>query len=282
MKNNFEQSRQNNISADYVRHSQAGYKSYAESLKNNPTAPFDKNEQVIPDITEGGMELAKNAANEYFKDLDPNKTDLFFVSSNEARAVETANIYRETAKENGFNVIVPENSRSKISDENADGEIRILETLSLNHPNILANMAFSPKKYRVGINFDNVSDEEKKRFEQATAIIDAEDQGSYAKNFEKYSEQVQSIFPDIKSAHDLYTREFENMKRLLRFANKKTQASNLNKDVKILAFGHENMLIEAIREKFQEDGINNCEVLRMKLADDGSTEGEFRGKKGTL
>jgi hypothetical protein len=270
------------VSADYVRHSQAGYKSYVETLKNNPTDPFNKNEQITPDITEVGIELAKNSAKEYFKTLDPSKSILFFVSSNEARAVETANIYRETAKTEGFEIIVPENSRSTISDEISEGEIRILNNLSLNHPNILANMAFSPAKYRVGINFDNVSDEEKKLFEQAAAIIDSNDQGSYAKNFEKYSEEVKSIYPDIKSAHDLYTREFKNMKRLLHFANKKAQASKLDKEVKILAFGHENMLIESIREDFQEDGINNCEVLHIKLAEDGSLEGEFRGKKSKI
>lgn len=289
MENNFEQPQRpeeakpdKSLSADYFRHSKAGYKTYIEMLKKSPSSPFDKEKQIIPDLTESGVEIAKESAQKYFETLNPQNTALFFVSSNEARAVETASIYREVAKITGFEIIVPKHSRSSISDEIANGEIRILNTLSLNHQNILANMAFSPARYRTGINFDNVSPDEKDRFEKATAIIDADDQGSYAKNYEKYSEQIKSIYPEIKSSHDLYETEFNNMKRLLHFANEKMQANNLKKSVKILAFGHENMLAEALKIKFQEDSIDNCEIFNINFNEDDSIKGTFRGKDNTL
>jgi hypothetical protein len=283
MKNIFEQKDSDKgVSADFIRHSQSGYKTYAEQLKNNPTDSFDKYQQITPDLTESGIELAKKTAQEYFKALDPNNSALFFVSSNESRAIETANIYREIAKEMGFEIITPQNTRSKISDKIADGQVRILDTLSLNLPNLLANSVFSPAKYRTEINFEYVSEEEKERFEKAKAIIDADDQGSYAKNYDKYSEQIKKIFPEIKSAHDLRVHEFENMKKLLKFAAIKTHKSGIEKNIKIIAVGHENILSEALREMFEEDGINNCEVLNMELDRDGLITGEFRGKKNIV
>lgn len=283
MKNIFEQKDSDTgVSADFIRHSQSGYKTYAEQLKNNPTDLFDKDQQITPDLTESGIELAKKTAQEYFRALDPGNSALFFVSSNESRAIETANIYREVAKEMGFEIITPQNTRSKMSDEIADGQVRVLDTLSLNLPNLLANSVFNPAKYRTDINFEYVSEEEKERFEKAKAIIDADDQGSYAKNYDKYSEQIKQIFPEIKSAHDLRIHQFENMKKLLKFAAVKTQKSGIEKNIKIIAVGHENILSEALREMFEEDGINNCEVLNMDLERDGSIAAQFRGKKSII
>jgi len=290
MKNNIEHHsqpeeevpRDESFSADYIRHSQSEYKTYEKILKERPDTPFDKDKQITPDLTESGIELATRSAESYFKELDPQNTALFFVSSNESRAIETADIYRKVAKSVGFDVIMPEHSRSSISDKIADGEIRIMNTLSLNHPNILANMAFAPARYRTGINFDDVPNEEKTRFEQATAIVDADDQGSYAKNYAKYSEQIKSIYPEIKSAHELYEIEFNNMKRLLRFSSGKVKESNTAKDVKILAFGHENMLMEALKEKFQEEEMGNCEILNIDPDKNNSFKGTFRGKESIL
>lgn len=270
------------LSVDYIRHSEAEYKTYTKALMESPAIPFDKNKQVVPDLAESGVELAQESAQKYFEKLDPQKTTLFFVSSNEARAIETANIYKTVAKIKGFNVLTPEHSRSQVSDEIAGGEIRILNTLSLNYPNILAHIAFNPAAYRTGINFDNVPTDEKERFEMATAIIDNDDQGSYSKNYEKHSDRIKSIYPEIKSSHDLYETEFSNMKHLLRFANKKTPANSSGQDIKILAFGHEDMLAEALKIKFNEDGIDNCEVLNINFGEGGAIKGTFRGKHSVL
>jgi hypothetical protein len=124
---------------------------------NNFEKPKDNNE--TPDLPESGVELAKEKAKEFFENLDPEKDILFFASSNEARALETANIYREIAKEKGFEIVRPENSRSGLSEELSDGDIRVVKILSIypyGETNAVIDSVFNPPSRRGDINWSAV------------------------------------------------------------------------------------------------------------------------------
>lgn len=74
--------------ATFTRHSASYYQSEKKHLESDdPTAPFNPEDQVVPDLPEKGVALAQEKANEYFDQRDPNEDALFFVSSNESRAL---------------------------------------------------------------------------------------------------------------------------------------------------------------------------------------------------
>ena len=260
----------------------AGYKSYAETAASeNPEAPFDPDRQVTPDLTGKGVELAREKAEEFFARLNPETDTLFFVSSNEARAVETADVYRQVAHEKGFEVIRPDNSRSELSDRLAEGEIRILDNLSINSKNTVANAVFSPEAQRPKINWEVLSDESRQKWEEATAIVDTEDKGSWGANFHAYSDAVKKIYPEVDTTQELYEKNFQNLVRLLKWGIAKAEEGGMERAVKILAFGHENYLMTAFEEYFQEHGIRNCETMRVGI-EDGKVKAEYRGKEADL
>ncbi len=265
---------------DLVRHSVSSYATYRDiTASDNPEKQFDKDKQVTPDLTPEGVELARKKANEFFSGLDSKDTKLFFVSSNEARALETANIFREVAKETGFTILAPEHARSGISEDIADGEIRAVNTLSLNLKNTLAMNLFNPSKNRRLVNFDALDPEKRDLYKKLEEDIDTDDKGSFAANYLAYGEKVKQFFPEIETADDLYNKQFKNLVRLARFAHGKVSAGG--EKIKILAFGHENYLLTALNGYFQEKGIGNCEVLQLEV-NDASVEASFRGKQASL
>lgn len=122
----------------FIRHSKAGYKTQeAIERSGNPRAAFNPEDQVTPDLTPEGREFAREKAEEFFDGLDPAQDKLFFVSSNEARALETGNAYREVAEARGFEIITPEKSGTRVAEEIGGGQIRTLNNLSLNSQDIL-------------------------------------------------------------------------------------------------------------------------------------------------
>lgn len=264
-------SKESEVSADYIRHSKSSYGTYAKiSQSENPQASFDKNDQVTPDLTEAGVELARQEAEKYFSELSPEEVKLFFVSSNEARTLETANIYRLVAKEMGFEVIKSEHSRSQISEEIADGEIRAIETLSINSENIMIDGIFSPAFLRGNLDLSLVPKDVREKYLQAIAIIDADDRGSWGANYAAHDEAIKKIFPEVKSAVDIYESKFKNLLRLYEFAEKKAaEAGEELGPIKILAFGHENMMIHVLRELFKNTQLKNCEVVGFESAENG-------------
>lgn len=271
------------FSADYVRHSRASYGTYAKiSQSENPQRAFDKNDQVTPDLTETGVELARQEAKKYFADFDPKEVKLFFVSSNEARTVETANIYRVVAKEMGFEVIKPEHSRSQISEETADGEIRVIETLSINSENIMIDGIFSPAFLRGNPDLSLIPEEVKEKYLQAIAIIDSDDRGSWGANYAAHDEEIKKIFPEVKSAIDIYQSKFKKLLRLYGFAEKKAaESGNEIGSIKVLAFGHENMMIQVLKELFNSTQLKNCEVVSFKSTEDG-IKMTYRGEEAEV
>lgn len=269
-------------SVNFIRHSKSGYKTYGSILgSDNPHAPFNPEEQTTPDLTGAGIELARVEAENFFATINPETTSLFFASSNEARAIETANIYREIAKEKGFEILVPENPRSSLAEELGEGEIRVVHGLSINPTNLVIDNIFQTPSKRNAVNWEMVDPEVKRKFEEASKIIEADDQGNFGPNFAKHSEVIKEIFPEIETSEELYEKQFRNIIRLIKFGIKKAEESGMDKQLKIVAFGHENYLVYALEKFFEEEGINNCEVLEVGI-ENGNVVGEYRGKKENI
>lgn len=271
----------------FTRHSKAKYETMAKSMKSeNPEASHNPNEQLENDLTEQGIELAKQKAEEFFSHLNPEQDVLFFASSKEMRAFETAKIYRDVAQEKGFEVIVPYEQENKelktgMVGEMASEDIRAIDSLSLHIPNVLTASVFNPDAYLGEINWEAVSDETKEKWEEARKIIDADDQGSWGANFFKHSEEIQKIFPEIKSSRDEYETTFQKMLKLAKFAQEKIKTSGSEKNIKVLAFGHENYMGHALNKYFGEHEIANCETLAIEIDDDGMT-GKYRDREVNL
>lgn len=273
-------------SVDFIRHSVSSYKTYGEIVSSdNPTGQFNPDEQVTPDLPEKGIELAEQEAEKFFSKFDPQKDTVFFVSSNEARALETANIFRQVAHKKGFEIIKPEHSRSKLSDKIADGEIRVLQNLSIypdDESNAVLDGVFNSPAKRGKVNWEAVNNTElKARYDKASAIVEADDQGSFGANFSVHSEAIKQILPEITTAEELYRTQFQNLIKLLKFGMEKARATGLDKNIKIMAFGHENYLMVALEKMFQEDGIKNCEVIHFSEVED-KIKAEFRDKEAII
>ena len=146
---------------------------YSSCLRENPRAPFDHNKQEKTDLTEKGKNLAAEKAKEFFDNLNPESDRLFFVTSNEARAIGTANIYRQEAKQKGFEIIKPENPRSKLAEKEGEGELRAIDALSLNSKDSLLFMIYSPSE--PSTDWKNVDGNFKRKWEEARKIIEADD-----------------------------------------------------------------------------------------------------------
>lgn len=269
----------------YIRHSRSGYETYAKNLKSNdPRQPVDYDRQVIPDLPESGRELAREEARNFFAGLDPQSDAAFFVSSNEARALETAKIYAEVAKEMGFEVIPPENPGSKAAKWIGHGDIRMLPTISLEIKDTFVNSVFNPESHLKNVNLGAVDEGTRKKWEQAREIINADDKGSWGANFFAHSEKIKAIFPEyIQSSKDLFDDSFQRIRRLVRFGMKKAVESGYPKNIKVLAFGHEDKVGYALDTYFDNHELGNCESVRFSLDDEkGNMELSYRGKKAEI
>ncbi|EKE15805.1 MAG: hypothetical protein ACD_11C00103G0007 [uncultured bacterium] len=259
----------------FTRHSKAKYETYGETLKSeNPQASHNPDNQLENDLSESGIELARKKAEKLFDSMDSQKDALFFVSSKEARAFETAMIYQEVAKERGFEIIETRDEDSRdmkngMTRKMADENIRAINSLSLKISNQLVGNIFNPEAYLGEINWQALDEETKKKWKMAREIINADDQGSWGGNFYKHSGSIQKIFPELKSSRDEYETTFRKLLRLVQFAQSKVESSDGKKNIKILAFGHENYLGHALNEYFGDHEIKNCETLTIEADIDG-------------
>lgn len=265
--------------AHFIRHSKAQYRPYAEALAGDkPEGPFDPKAQHGRDLTPVGRELAQRESAKFFAGLNVADDELFFVSSNEARAIETAGIYRGKAKELGFAVIKPERSKSKLADELTGGEVRVMEALSLSPENMLWFTLFEGE--RPVVNWEAVDPGIKTKWESARAIIEANNQGRWGTNFLMYSEQFKADTPEFKSAEQQYHGRFRRLLKLLNWADKRLRTeTEKKKNVKILAFGHEDYVVHFLQKEFTAEGINNCEAIKFDVTDSGNIGAEFRGQR---
>lgn len=290
---NFEQKNLNNSPENnseneikFIRHSKAGYKSFGEVIgSDNPDRPIDTKEQITPDLTEAGIELARQEAGKVFSEMNPDTDAIFFASSDQARALETAKIYKDIAKEKGFTVITPEKHLNPLAEKMDEGDIRVIKSLSLNPESQLWAALFSPPALLPQINWGSIDPETKSKWEEARKVVLEDDRGNWGSNFAHYSDTLREhgLLPEkISTAEELFKTQFPQLLRLARFGAKKSEGGFEGKNVKIIAFGHENYLAKAFEEYFGEEGIQNCEVVNVQVDSDGSVEIERRGESVSL
>lgn len=268
--------KQRNKPDDYfaIRHSVARYQKNKEIVESDePERGFDPKEQdFLTDLTPEGVKFAEQEAEKFFEGLDPKKDALFFASSNLVRAMQTANIYRKIAKEKGFEIIRPEKPGTKLGEKIGEGDIRVIDTLSLGLKNMLVESIFFPDKdYLEEVVKDKkfVSEETRKKWKKAREIIENDNKGSWGANHHYHSKKIKEIFPYLKTSEDLYEQKFKNLLRLIEFADKKIKEANLDKNIKVLGFGHENYFLHFLDKYFKEPAIGNCEVIGFRIEEDG-------------
>lgn len=260
-----------------LRHSKSDYKKYDETLRgSNPRGPFEHSKQESTDLSEAGIKLAQEKAKDFFDKLDPQDARLFFVTSNEARAIGTANIYRLEAKARGFEIIKPQHSRSTLAEKEGEGELRAIETLSLNTEDTLRFLVFSTSEPTVA--WENVDDDFKQKWQEARRLIDANNRGSWGANFATYSSAIQKIFPGIETADKFYNTKLKGLLRLMKWADKKMEGIE-GKPIKVLGFGHEDYLVKFLADEFSQDGIQNCETIHFEVDDGSGIQATARGTK---
>ncbi len=207
-------------------------------------------------------------------------------SSSEARAIGTADIYRQVAKERGFKRIKPDHAGNDYAETVGEGEIKVLDTLSLNPKNNLLMTVYNPDPAKLfNVNWENVQEETKAKWAEARKIIEANDKGSWVANFAAHSQKIKEIFgsidPKHKSAEELLQRNFKNIIRLVRFADNKIKKEGGGRNIKVLGFGHENYLVLALEQYFEEHNINYCEAINFEVSPE-KVIAEFRDKENVV
>ncbi len=274
----------------FTRHSIADYKSYAEALKSeDPTRSHEWTKQIVPDVPSGGkrdgVKLAREQAALLMDEFNPQTDALFVVSSNEARALETAYYYVEVARSRGFEIIehprrwlreagiqvpipAPEHVQ-KVQQHVGitDNLVRPLTTLSLNIPNNLTGSVFNSKKVMDinPVNTAALSPIMYDKWKQARAIIEADDKGSWGTNFFYHSATISKIFPDIADTQKVFETQFQRIAKLVEWGMKKIRAANYTKNIKVLGFGHENYWGTALQIYLQNHNIANCESVSISV-----------------
>ncbi|MFA6463995.1 MAG: hypothetical protein WCV55_03245 [Candidatus Paceibacterota bacterium] len=259
------------ILVNFIRHSLALYDTYKKMLSSSdPLMAFDVKFQTSGDLTKEGEQLATVKAKEFLSSLNPSTDDLFFASSNETRVFETAQIYKKVATEIGFNIIKPDNTRNTFND---DEEIRILNTLSINHErgNKLVSSAFNSKNKRSEINWDAIPDKSiKDRYDKLCNLVDSNDQGNWGANWAKFSEEAKNLFPEfnIQTMETVHSKKFKDLGRLISFAAKKAlknYSGSGERRIVVLGFGHEDILMKTLTEEFNRNGLKNCEAIELPV-----------------
>lgn len=267
-----------------IRHSLSTYQNMRNVIESEqPEGRINYDNQVF-DVPQKGVELAESKAEELFQSLSPETDRLYFVSSNEARAIDTANIYRRIAKEKGFKISKSYTGDSKYAETIGEQEIRVLDWLSLYPPNVLLHSIYNSNPEKVfTIDWNKIGLETKSAWDESRKIIEADDRGSWGGNFAAHSTAVKKILrrvsPKEKSAEDMHK---ENFSSLLRFARIIAVTIQKNcKNLVVVAFGHENYLLIALEKYFSEHSIGNCESICFEIAN-GSVKLRFRGKEAIL
>lgn len=244
----------------FIRHSKATYASYAEKINSdNPEESLDLKNQ-LPDLPESGIELAEKSASEFLSKLDPEKDTIYVVSSNQMRALETAQIYAQKAQEMGFEVV-----ENNIDGTNTSTKlVRTLGSLSLDQDNLVVNYVFQPEKITTTINWAKVKPETIEKYNKAREIVMVDDKGTWGANFHAHANKIKEIIPEIETPEELYNTQYKNLQRLADFARNKASGT---KKVNILAFGHENYMSVALEEETGNHSIGNTEAV--EILEDG-------------
>lgn len=279
--------------AFHIRHSASRYDTYVKQ-KVRGDKGFDALDQTFPDLSDKGIELAKKEAEKFFDGLNPEKDILFFASSNEARTFGTANIYREEAKKRGFEIITPDKTNAprftdsdgenKSFDERTEGQIRMSSMLSLNPRDYREHAVFVaglPEEIQK-INADKYENEEERvNWLRARAIINEDRKGVASQGFgavyNAYADEVKEYLPKVKNAEQM-ERRFQNILRLAEWGINKAKEAGLEKNLKILGFGHENYPMSTLKKYFEDGNMANCEALKIEVPEDGKYKITMRGE----
>ncbi|MDP1814534.1 MAG: histidine phosphatase family protein [Leadbetterella sp.] len=279
--------RPTDFSVHMIRHSASSYKNYADIEKsNNPTGPMDYNNQGF-DLTEQGIEIAKEEAKKFFDQFDSKKDSFIFFSSEEERCLDTTQFYIAEAHSRGFEIISHDQSkiRNKRAEELGGKEMRTVKNLGLNVDNTLLIGIYNPEKYlRTDINWESLAGTDvKKRWEKVREIIANDDRGSWWKNFYKHSAKVKEIFPEATTALDRYEKKFKNLLRLIEFAAKKNKENNNGeKNIRVVGNSHVDVFGYFLNKNFQEENggeeieMKNCEEIRFDVNDNGELVVRYR------
>ncbi|OGI26210.1 MAG: hypothetical protein A3J76_01315 [Candidatus Moranbacteria bacterium RBG_13_45_13] len=273
-----QESEKKHISVDVFRHSGPPFYQLNEWLVRSrcPEAAPDAYEQWFDsDLPPEGKELARKKAEEYFDKLNPKTDALFFVSSDLVRAAETAAIFLDVARKREFEIIKPRDDENREFKNHAEqigeGWIRKIECLTLSHlENMLREFVFAKKDYlEEGIVDQNaVSEETKEMWARARKIMEEGGiEDTWGKNYMKFAERFEKegIFPDVLSAEQVYKSKFFDMARMVKIAEKIIRKQNPQKNIRVLAFSHENSFLHFLNENFGEH-MHFCENIRFEPA----------------
>lgn len=257
----------------FTRHGPSPYAHYKWIFSSkNPSASFDPKEQISAtaetqgDLTPEWITLAQEKAEELFSGLNPEQDVLSFMSSNEARAISTAEIYTLEAKKRGFTILRPQNSHT-VTKGLGNPDIRIMKDLWLNFDSPLLHSVFNPTGSKVvdSINFDALDPWLKLKYEQARRIILDDDRWSFWENFFLHGAKVKEIFPEIETAQEMHEHKFLKLVKMAQKFTGKLSSSVPWKRMRILAFGHENYVSHALHEATGKNSIGNCETVSIKI-----------------
>lgn len=287
--------RKKHISVDVFRHSGPPFyklNKWIPTSKDPESAPDAMRQWFYSDLPPEGLELARKRAEDYFDARnpetgellrDPAKDALFFVSSDLVRAVETARIFLDAARERGFEIIKPRSNEATQIDyrgkriprnrffknhaeEIGEGWIRKIDCLTLDHlENMLREWIFDKKDVLSKIvNYPGaISEETKAMWIKARKIMEEGGiEDTWGKNYAKFAEKLEKegIFLDVLSAEQVYKAKFFNMARLVKFAEKKMQEQTPPKNTRVLGFSHENSFLHFLNENFGEH-MHFCENI---------------------
>jgi broad specificity phosphatase PhoE len=287
-----------------IRHADAHYQRNEEIVASkNPEGPFVPSEQDFnSDLSLEGQERAKEKAEMFLSQFDPNKDSLYFASSNLVRARETASIFLTEAKSRGFEIIQATTAPShkidsSIQEQLGGNEIRTLESLSLNIKNMLAEFIFHPHNYLnphegEGAHVfhpENVSLATKELWEQGRKIIESDNKGTWGKNFLAHGAKIQVLFdeyakahtdmqvPRITTAEDMNNIKFRCMLREMKIAkgNMAEYEKDHNKRVRVLAFSHENSFLHFLDKEFNQQGIDKLEAVGYDIVYDNAGQAHY-------
>ena len=68
---------------------------------------------------------------------------------------------------------------------------------------------------------------------------------------------------------------------MLRWGADKARQSGHGKNIKIVAFGHENYMLKALDKHFDEQSVGNCETISFEVDEQG-IKGSYRGNDAGL
>jgi hypothetical protein len=265
----------------FIRHSLSTYQNMRNVIQGqNPEGQIDYQNQVY-DVPPKGVELAEEKATEFLGQLDPEKDVIIFVSSNEARAIDTANVYRKLAKSMGFKMLHSYAGGCDYALVSGEGEIWVLDALCLNPKNVLLHSIYNSNPSKVfSIDWKIVREKTREAWNVARKIIESDDRGSWGANFAAHSKAVKEILksvnPNEMSVEDLDQNNFRYFIRLV-----STIRPNSCPNGVIMAFGHENYVLVALEKYFKEHGIGNCEAMSF-IVSNGVVTAKFRGKEAII